>query len=41
VFDLFNQPIENLYEAEKILKEFRGVPKAERLLKIIYNIKKR
>nr|AAQ75163.1 TPR domain protein [Alvinella pompejana epibiont 7G3] len=38
---LFHQPIENLDEAEEILKKFRGVPKAERLLKIIYNIKKR
>ncbi len=38
---LFHQPIESLDEAEKILKKFRGVPKAERLLKIIYSIKKR
>ncbi len=25
--DLLNQPIRDLYEAEEILKEFRGVPK--------------
>jgi len=30
--DLFNQPIKNLDDAEDILKSFRGIPKAERLL---------
>jgi len=31
-FDFFNQPIENLDEAEKILKSFREVSEAELLL---------
>ncbi len=39
--DLLNQPIENLNEAENILKSFRGIPKAEQLLKIIEMLRKK
>jgi len=35
----FNQPEKNLNEAKKILQNFRGISKAERLLKMIKTVK--
>ena len=38
---VLGQPIENLDEAEKILQQFRGIPKAEWLLKTIQTLKEK
>ena len=39
--ELFSQPLQNLDKADEFLKKFKGVPKAEELLKTIIKLRNR